>query len=140
MTGVAAWQWLLLAAIALAATHLFISWSERRKVRRHFAGREALGPEAFVARHFPPPQQDAARRVLQLLARHWPLDPSRLHPDDRFVRDLRMDALDSLATAELLQDIEEEFGTRIADDEAARILTFRQLVERLQPPGPAQAG
>lgn len=64
-----------------------------------------------------------------MLARHLAVDLSRLHPDDRLVADLRMDALDSLSTVEFVLDIEKDLKVRIPDDAAEKMFTFRQVVE-----------
>ena len=64
---------------------------------------------------------------------HVPYKLDGLGPDDAFVRDLRMDELDSMSTVELVLDLEKRFGIEIPDEDAQKILTFRELVDYLEP-------
>jgi acyl carrier protein len=57
------------------------------------------------------------------------VDVSRLHPDDKIVEDIRMDALDSMSTVEFMMDIEDEFGISFPDSVAEKMFTLRHVVD-----------
>ncbi|MGH2856020.1 MAG: acyl carrier protein [Solirubrobacteraceae bacterium] len=52
--------------------------------------------------------------------------PSAIHESTRFREDLEADSLDLYT---LVQELEDSYGVRISDDEAARILTVGQAVD-----------
>ena len=52
-----------------------------------------------------------------------------MQPNDRFVEDLRMDALDSMATVKYVIEIEKEFGIEIPDSAAEEMITFQSVVD-----------
>lgn len=54
------------------------------------------------------------------------LDPASITESTRFREDLEADSLDLYT---LVQELEDSFGVRITDDEAARILTVGQAVD-----------
>jgi len=122
---------LTIVAIAVAAVAgVCISERfERRRFRRHIAGREPLSAHELASLYFQSHEARVAERMIEVLGRHLAIDLACLRPDDRLVADLRMDALDSLSTVEFVLDIEEEFGVKIPDRVAEQILTFRQVVE-----------
>ena len=118
---------------------------EQKRVADHMAKNPALNPAAFAATYFPVDQVATARRLRELLVPHLEIDLARIHPDDRLVTDLRMDALDSMSTVEFLLSVEKEFSIKLPEAEVAHILTLRDLsacVARLlaeratRPPGP----
>jgi acyl carrier protein len=63
------------------------------------------------------------------MSRHIPVDLSRLHPDDRIVEDIRMDALDSMSTVEFILEVEKEFGISIPDAAAEKMRTLRDAID-----------
>lgn len=73
------------------------------------------------------PPSPVARRLRELLTPHLPFDLARLHPDDRLIEDLRMDALDSMATLEFIFSVEKEFSIKLPEADFAQILTLRDL-------------
>jgi acyl carrier protein len=87
-----------------------------------------LSDEAFGATYFPARWTEAASKVRRIVGEELDIDISRALPSDRFVDDLRMDDLDSLASITIIMRIEEEFGITITDDEAKKIITIEQLV------------
>jgi acyl carrier protein len=68
--------------------------------------------------------------VLELIRRHLStelrVDPARIDEDSRFKEDLRADSLDLL---ELTVELEDTYGIRIPDEDAARILTVGQAAD-----------
>ena len=60
------------------------------------------------------------------LADELELDPSRIDESTRFKDDLEADSLDLYT---LVQELEDSYGVRISDEEAARIHTVRQAVD-----------
>ena len=103
--------------------------NEKERAQRHMEGREPLNNEDFGRRFFSPQLADIAAKLRVIMARHIPIDLSRLNPDDRIVEDIRMDALDSMATVEFILEIEKEFGISIPDADAARMRTLRDVTE-----------
>ena len=68
--------------------------------------------------------------VLELIRSHLAeeleVDPSRIQDDTRFKEDLEADSLDLV---ELVMELEDRYGIRIPDEEAARILTVGQAAD-----------
>lgn len=60
------------------------------------------------------------------LADELELDPATISESTRFKEDLEADSLDLYT---LVQELEDSYGVRISDDDAARILTVGQAVE-----------
>lgn len=123
----------LVTGIAFLAV-LFLKHESRRKKRKleaAFAGRETLDAEGFYDKYFkakgvPPNIVLGVREVLeeQLLA-----DMSRLADIDDFSKNLGFFfEFDSMADIEIVMALEEKFGIKIADDEAADTKTVDDLV------------
>lgn len=68
-------------------------------------------------------------RVLGIIADQLDLDQSEIKLDSSFVDDLGADSLD---TVELVLALEEAFEVSIPDDEAEKITTVRQAVEKIE--------
>jgi acyl carrier protein len=60
------------------------------------------------------------------LAEELEIEPSRIQEDTRFKEDLEADSLDLVA---LVQELEDESGVRIPDEDAARITTVGQAAD-----------
>ena len=60
------------------------------------------------------------------LAEELEVDPSRIQDDTRFKEDLEADSLDLVA---LVQELEDRYGVRIPDEDAARITTVGQAAD-----------
>jgi acyl carrier protein len=80
-------------------------------------------------------------QVLELIRRHLgeelEVDPGTIGEQTRFKEDLEADSLDLYT---LVQELEDSYGVRIPDEEAARILTVGQAVDYIlaNPPADAQ--
>ena len=70
------------------------------------------------------------------LAEELEVDPERIQDDTRFKEDLRAD---SLHLVELVVELEDNYGVRIPDDEAARILTVGQAADYVAAHAPETA-
>jgi acyl carrier protein len=60
------------------------------------------------------------------LADELEIDPAKIEETTRFRQDLDADSLDLYT---LVQELEDSYGVKISDEEAARILTVGQAVE-----------
>jgi len=60
------------------------------------------------------------------LADELDVDPGRIDEGTRFKEDLEADSLDLYT---LVQELEDSFGVRMSDEQAARILTVGQAVD-----------
>ncbi|MBV9195085.1 MAG: acyl carrier protein [Solirubrobacterales bacterium] len=60
------------------------------------------------------------------LAEELEVDPSRITEVTRFKQDLEADSLDLYT---LVQELEDSYGVRVSDEEAAKILTVGQAVD-----------
>jgi acyl carrier protein len=69
-------------------------------------------------------------QVLSLIQAHLAdeleLEPARIEEGTRFKEDLEADSLDLYT---LVQELEDSYGVRISDEEAAKILTVGQAVD-----------
>ncbi len=69
-------------------------------------------------------------QVYELIREHLSdeldLDPEEIREDTRFKEDLEADSLDLYT---LVQELEDTYGVRIADEQAAGILTVGQAVD-----------
>jgi acyl carrier protein len=60
------------------------------------------------------------------LADELDVDPSHIGEDTRFKEDLEADSLDLYT---LVQELEDSYGVKMSDEQAARILTVGQAVD-----------
>jgi acyl carrier protein len=69
-------------------------------------------------------------QVLELIREHLAaeleVDPARIAEQTRFKEDLEADSLDLV---ELVMELEDRYGVRIPDEEAAKILTVGQAAD-----------
>jgi acyl carrier protein len=122
----------VVAAVGLFAVFggvWYVGFLNKRLALRHMHGRPPLDDTQFGHELFSPDKAAIATKLRQLLTRHLAVDLSRLQPGDRFIKDLRMDELDSLSTVEYVMEIEKEFGIEISDSDAEKMLTFGQVVD-----------
>ena len=65
-------------------------------------------------------------RIREHLATELEVDPGRIGESTRFREDLEADSLDLV---ELVVELEDRYGVRIPDEEAARIVTVGQAAD-----------
>ena len=70
------------------------------------------------------------------LADELEVDPARIGDASRFREDLEADSLDLFT---LVQELEDSYGVRMTDEEAARILTVGQAVDFVVARVPSEA-
>ena len=68
------------------------------------------------------------------LADELELDPARVEEGTRFKEDLEADSLDLYT---LVQELEDRYGVRMTDEQAARVLTVGQAVDFVLAHAPA---
>ncbi|PYJ58402.1 MAG: hypothetical protein DME24_16470 [Verrucomicrobia bacterium] len=119
----------IVAVLAIGVLLWLQELSVRRLVAKRMQTRKAQPADEFGRHFFTDATAPIASRLREILARHIEVDLSRLHPDDRFIEDLEMVELDSLSAVNFAVDIEREFDISIPDADAARLKTFRDVVE-----------
>jgi acyl carrier protein len=75
-------------------------------------------------------------RVREYLATELEVDIDAIHEGTRFKEDLNAD---SLHLVELLVELEDSYGVRIPDDEAAKVLTVGQVADFVAAHAPEKA-
>lgn len=118
----------VLCFAASVAVVILFEHGQRSRVERQMSSRLPLSDEEFGATYFPASWTKAASRIRRIVGEELDIDISRALPSDRFVQDLRIDDLDSLAAVTIVTKIEKEFGITITDNEAVSIITIEQLV------------
>ena len=71
-------------------------------------------------------RQEVLARIRDHLATELEVDPGRIAEETRFREDLEADSLDLV---ELVVELEDSYGIRIPEDEAAKILTVGQAAD-----------
>ena len=71
-------------------------------------------------------REDVLQRIRTHLTDELGIDDAAIHEDSRFKEDLEADSLDLV---ELVMELEDGYGIRIAEDEAERIKTVGQAVD-----------
>jgi acyl carrier protein len=71
-------------------------------------------------------REEVLDRIREHLAAELEVDPARIGDATRFREDLEADSLDLV---ELVVELEDNYGVRIPDEEAARILTVGQAAD-----------
>ncbi len=71
-------------------------------------------------------REQVLERVREHLADELAIDPSAIEESTRFREDLEADSLDLYT---LVQELEDQYGVRISDDQAAKVLTVGQAID-----------
>lgn len=119
----------ILGAVTVAS--YFMRKSERRKVELIFAGREPLSSDDYFVRYFSGTgiPVDVAVGVREVLEEQLGTDLSRLSAEDDFSSSLKeFFAQDSLVDVEIVYALEERFGIKITNEEAASMHSIRDIV------------
>jgi len=67
--------------------------------------------------------------VIEIAAEKLKIDKSKITLESDFIKDFKADSLD---TVELMMEIEAKFGVDIADEEAAKIKTVKDVVDYIK--------
>ena len=81
-------------------------------------------------------REQVLERVRAHLADELAIDPEQIGESTRFREDLEADSLDLYT---LVQELEDHYGVRISDEQAAKILTVGQAVDFVLGLDPAPA-
>jgi acyl carrier protein len=71
-------------------------------------------------------REEVLARIREHLATELEVDPDRIGESTRFREDLEADSLDLV---ELVVELEDNYGVRIPDEEAAKIVTVGQAAD-----------
>lgn len=74
-------------------------------------------------------EDEVAKKVIGMVAERMDVDEAQITNDTHFVNDLQADSLDM---AELVIDMEEEFGIQITDEEAQKIQTVGEAINYIR--------
>jgi acyl carrier protein len=75
-------------------------------------------------------------RIRAHLSAELDIDPDRIQDGTRFKEDLEADSLDLV---ELVMELEDTYGIKVPDDQAARLLTVGQAAEWIAARAPQNA-
>jgi acyl carrier protein len=103
--------------------------NERQRALRHVQDRPSFSPKEFAHHYFSVEQQEIAEQITIIFAKHISIDTSHVHPDDKLVEELRMDALDSMSTVEFVIDLERHFKITISNSDAMQMHTLRDITQ-----------
>ena len=81
-------------------------------------------------------RDEVTQLIRDHLADELQIDPSSVQEDTRFREDLEADSLDLYT---LVQELEDSYGVKMSDEEAARIATVGQAVDFVVDHAPANS-
>jgi acyl carrier protein len=124
----------IIVAVVGGFTALWLhDWWNRRLAEKRLATRPQLTPGRFGQTYFG--EQEARARlageVREILSHHVPYSLDGLQPADQFIAHLRMDELDSMATVEVVLELEKRYAIEIPDSDAEALHTVGELVDYL---------
>ena len=120
---------IVFAAIAIAgAASLGVHFLIRKRASRVVGGRPSLDAEEFAALFRTEEERALAPAIRDRLRRYIPVDPALVRPDDRLCEDLQLAAVDGLDANAFVLEVENLAGVKIPDQDAARMLTLRDIV------------
>ena len=67
--------------------------------------------------------------VRDTLAEQFEIDPSEITMDTNLIDDIGAESLD---VVELIRSLEDNYGIRISDDDAANLITVRKIVDYIE--------
>jgi acyl carrier protein len=71
-------------------------------------------------------REEVLEQIRRHLADELEIDPARIEPSTRFREDLSADSLDLYT---LVQELDDTYGVKISDEEAAQILTVGAAID-----------
>jgi acyl carrier protein len=81
-------------------------------------------------------KDEVLERIRAHLSAELEVDPSGIHEGTRFKEDLEADSLDLV---ELVMELEDNYGIRIPDEDAAQLLTVGEAAEYIAGKAPSAA-
>jgi acyl carrier protein len=118
------------ALLVVVGLYILYEVRLRSALRRRLSQRTRVEAMEFGPAYYPDPSKaEVASFVVSKLQELSGVDLAGVLPSDEIVKDLHSDELDSLATVEILTEIETKFGVTVTDGEAAETRTIHELVE-----------
>lgn len=74
-------------------------------------------------------EDEIAQKVINMVAERMDVDEGKITHETHFVNDMQADSLD---LAELVIDMEEEFGVQISDEDAQKLQTVGHAIQFIQ--------
>ncbi|MGD8453331.1 MAG: acyl carrier protein [Phycisphaerae bacterium] len=125
------WRWPLLGPVTLASlllVHYVRLARVRSHIRRQLRNRATISESEFGTAYFAGQQAMIASKVRRCFEEQYVGDIGRVRPDDNLYADLALASLDGLDLEVFVADLEELFKIRIADRDAVRFRTLRDVV------------
>jgi acyl carrier protein len=118
------------AVVAVCALCVVYQKGIKRAVARTLAGREPVPAPEFGTRYYSDRKRaEIATFIVAKLEELTGYQLTGVLPSDRIIADLRIDELDSLATVEIITEVESQFTIKITNEEAAQAHTIAEFVE-----------
>lgn len=107
-------------------------WQKRRKLEKAFSGRSSLSSDDFYTTYFSTSgiDRDVVIKIKEIFHENIGADLSKLSAEDDFSKELKFIwDYDSMASVQIVIDLEKEFNIKITDAEASEMNTLRKVVE-----------